>query len=423
MTKSTPIKSKLNPLQDKKILLAVCGSIAAYKSAFLVRLLVKEGAQVRVIMTKSATDFITPLTLATLSKNECYTEYTNTGKTNWNNHVDIALWADVMLVAPASANTISKMANGICDNLLMGVFLSLRCPVFIAPAMDEDMWKHPSTKNNIATLQKNGNKLIQINSGELASGLIGEGRMAEPDEIVSFLSINMPESGKTDKEQPLSSVDGKKILITAGPTYEPLDPVRFIGNHSSGKMGIELAKKALSLGADVTLIIGPTKIEIPDSLTTIRVTSAQEMYSACKKQFNRTDICIFAAAVADYTPKIVAPEKIKKSEDEFNLVLKKNVDIAFEFGKIKKDNQLSVGFALETQNEQEHAKAKIKKKNFDMIVLNSLNDKGAGFKYDTNKITIILANNKLRTFELKNKEEVAADILAEIELLLRKKTK
>lgn len=423
MTKSTPIKSKLNPLQDKKILLAVCGSIAAYKSAFLVRLLVKEGAQVRVIMTKSATDFITPLTLATLSKNECYTEYTNTGKTNWNNHVDIALWADVMLVAPASANTISKMANGICDNLLMGVFLSLRCPVFIAPAMDEDMWKHPSTKNNIATLQKNGNKLIQVNSGELASGLIGEGRMAEPDEIVSFLSINMPESGKTDKEQPLSSVDGKKILITAGPTYEPLDPVRFIGNHSSGKMGIELAKKALSLGADVTLIIGPTKIEIPDSLTTIRVTSAQEMYSACKKQFNRTDICIFAAAVADYTPKIVAPEKIKKSEDEFNLVLKKNVDIAFEFGKIKKDNQLSVGFALETQNEQEHAKAKIKKKNFDMIVLNSLNDKGAGFKYDTNKITIILANNKLRTFELKNKEEVAADILAEIELLLRKKTK
>lgn len=423
MTKSTPIKSKLNPLQDKKILLAVCGSIAAYKSAFLVRLLVKQGAEVRVIMTKSATDFISPLTLATLSKNECLTSYTNSTQTNWNNHVDLALWADLMLVAPASANTISKMANGICDNLLMGVFLSLRCPVFIAPAMDEDMWKHPSTKNNIATLQKNGNKLIQVNSGELASGLIGEGRMAEPDEIVSFLSINMPESGKTDKEQPLSLVAGKKVLITAGPTYEPLDPVRFIGNHSSGKMGIELAKKAVAMGADVTLVLGPSKLDVPDFITTIRVTTASEMYNACKKQFDQADVCIFAAAVADYTPKVVAGEKIKKSDDEFSLVLKKNVDIAYEFGKIKKNNQISVGFALETQNEQEHAKAKIKKKNFDMIVLNSLNDKGAGFKYDTNKITIIQANNKLRTFELKNKEEVAADILAEIELLLRKTKK
>jgi len=422
----------LNPLQNKKILLAVCGSIAAYKSAFLVRLLVKQGAEVRVIMTKSATDFISPLTLATLSKNECLTAYTNSTQTNWNNHVDLALWADLMLVAPASANTISKMANGICDNLLMGVFLSLRCPVFIAPAMDEDMWKHPSTKNNIATLQKNGNKLIQVNSGELASGLIGEGRMAEPEEIVSFLSMNMPESGKTDKEQPLSLVAGKKVLITAGPTYEPLDPVRFIGNHSSGKMGIELAKKAVVMGADVTLVLGPSKLDVPDFITTIRVTTASEMYNACKKQFDQTDVCIFAAAVADYTPKVVAGEKIpkvvagekiKKSDDEFSLVLKKNVDIAYEFGKIKKNNQISVGFALETQNEQEHAKAKIKKKNFDMIVLNSLNDKGAGFKYDTNKITIIQANNKLRTFELKNKEEVAADILAEIELLVRKTKK
>ena len=399
-------------LKNKKILLAVCGSIAAYKAAFLVRLLVKEGAEVRVIMTKAATEFISPLTLATLSKNECLTDYINATKTNWNNHVDLALWADLMLIAPASAGTISKMANGLCDNLLMAVYMSARCPVYLAPAMDEDMWKHASTKQNIQKLISFGNKIISVNNGELASGLIGEGRMAEPQEIVDFLN---QEPRIKNQESRLSN---KKILITAGPTYEALDPVRFIGNHSSGKMGIELAKTAHDSGADVQLIIGPTKYQIPNGIKVMHVTSANEMYLACKKHFAKTDICIFAAAVADYTPKTVAEQKIKKSDAEFSITLKKNVDIAFEFGKIKKANQLSVGFALETNDELKHAKAKIAKKNFDLIVLNSLNDKGAGFKHATNKITIVNRNNKIHKFELKSKEEVAADILNELEKLL-----
>ena len=399
-------------LKNKKILLAVCGSIAAYKAAFLVRLLVKEGAEVRVIMTKAATEFITPLTLATLSKNECVTDYINSTKTNWNNHVELALWADLMLIAPASAGTISKMANGLCDNLLMAVYMSARCPVYLAPAMDEDMWKHASTKQNIQQLISYGNKIISVNNGELASGLIGEGRMAEPQEIVDFLNQE-PRAKIQD-----SKLSKKKILITAGPTYEALDPVRFIGNHSSGKMGIELAKAAQDAGADVQLIIGPTKLQIPNGIKVTHVTSANEMYLACKKYFAKTDVCIFAAAVADYTPKTVAEQKIKKSDAEFSITLKKNVDIAFEFGKIKKSNQLSVGFALETNDELKHAKAKIAKKNFDLIVLNSLNDKGAGFKHATNKITIVNRNNKIHKFELKSKEEVAADILNELEKLL-----
>jgi phosphopantothenoylcysteine decarboxylase/phosphopantothenate--cysteine ligase len=399
-------------LKDKKILLAVCGSIAAYKAAFLVRLLVKEGAQVKVIMTKAATEFITPLTLATLSKNECQVDYINSTKTNWNNHVDLALWADMMLIAPASAGTISKIANGHCDNLLMAVYLSARCPVFIAPAMDEDMWKHPSTKNNMQKILSYGNKMIAVNNGELASGLIGEGRMAEPEQIVDFLRHNSRLTAQN------SVFVNKKILVTAGPTYEAIDPVRFIGNHSSGKMGVALAELLHDLGADVHLVLGPSKLSVKDGINLTRVFSANEMYAVCKKEFSKAAVCVFAAAVADYTPKTVSNQKIKKSEAEFSVVLKKNVDIAYEFGKIKKPNQLSVGFALETNDELKHAKAKLLKKNFDLVVLNSLNDKGAGFQFNTNKITIVNRNNKITKFELKKKEEVAEDIIKELEKLL-----
>jgi phosphopantothenoylcysteine decarboxylase/phosphopantothenate--cysteine ligase len=408
-------------LKDKKILLAVCGSIAAYKAAFLVRLLIKEGANVRVVMTNAATTFITPLTLATLSKNECVVDYTNPQKTNWNNHVELALWADLMIVAPASAGTISKMANGLCDNLLMAVYMSTRCPVFIAPAMDEDMWKHPSTKNNLKQLQSFGNAIIAVNAGELASGLFGEGRMAEPNEIVDFIAnhINNKNLKATNLLDFESKFLNKKILITAGPTYEALDPVRFIGNHSSGKMGVALAEKLHNLGADVQLILGPSKLQVSDGIKVTRVFSANEMYVACKKHFSKTDICIFAAAVADYTPKIVSDTKIKKSDAEFSITLKKNVDIAYEFGKIKKANQLSIGFALETNDELKHATGKLEKKNFDLVVLNSLNDKGAGFQFNTNKITIVNRNNKITKFELKDKEDVATDIILEIEKILK----
>ncbi len=400
-------------LKDKKILLAVCGSIAAYKAAFLVRLLVKEGAQVKVIMTKAATEFIAPLTMATLSKNECQVDYINSTKTNWNNHVDLALWADLMLIAPASAGTISKIANGLCDNLLMAVYLSARCPVYIAPAMDEDMWKHASTKSNLQKIQSFGNKVISVNAGELASGLIGEGRMAEPQQIVDFLAHD---SRLTTHDSIFSN---KKILVTAGPTYEAIDPVRFIGNHSSGKMGVALAEHLHDLGANVHLVLGPSKLTVKEGIKVTRVFSANEMYTACKKEFAKADICVFAAAVADYTPKTVSNQKIKKSDAEFSVVLKKNVDIAFEFGKIKKSNQLSVGFALETNDELKHAKAKLTKKNFDIVVLNSLNDKGAGFQFNTNKITIVNRNNKITKFELKNKDEVAEDIVKSIEGLLK----
>jgi len=410
-------------LIDKKILLAVCGSIAAYKAAFLVRLLIKEGAQVRVVMTNAATTFITPLTLATLSKNECVVDYTNPQKTNWNNHVELALWADLMIVAPASAGTISKMANGLCDNLLMAVYMSARCPIFIAPAMDEDMWKHASTKNNLKQLQSFGNNVISVNAGELASGLFGEGRMAEPEEIIKLVSSNIVGSKQYAVVSQISNLksefSNKKILITAGPTYEALDPVRFIGNHSSGKMGVALAEKLHSLGADVQLVLGPSKLNVSEGIKVTRVFSANEMYAACKKHFAKANICIFAAAVADYTPKTVSDQKIKKSDAEFSIMLKKNVDIAFEFGKIKKQNQLSVGFALETNDELKHAKGKLEKKNFDLVVLNSLNDKGAGFQFNTNKITIVNRNNKITKFELKEKGEVADDIIQEIQKLIK----
>ena len=403
-------------LKNKKIILAVCGSIAAYKAAFLVRLLVKEGAQVKVVMTQAAAEFITPLSMATLSKNECHLDYINSTKTNWNNHVELALWADIMLIAPASANTLAKMANGLCDNLLLAVYLSARCPIFIAPAMDEDMWKHPSTKNNIEKIKSFGNTIISVNNGELASGLIGEGRMAEPQEMVDFILNEQKQNGQAKTKS--SKLKGKKLLITAGPTYEAIDPVRFVGNHSSGKMGIALAQMAHELGADVQLVLGPSKLEVPNGIKVTRVFSANEMYNVCKKHFSKVDICIFAAAVADYTPKTVSNQKIKKDESEFSILLKKNVDIAYEFGKIKKSKQLSIGFALETNDELKHAKGKLAKKNFDIVVLNSLNDKGAGFQFNTNKITIVNKNNKITKFELKNKEEVANDILNEIEKLI-----
>ena len=400
-------------LKDKKIVLAVCGSIAAYKAAFLVRLLIKQGASVKVIMTKAATEFISPLTLATLSKNECNVDYINADKTNWNNHVELALWADLMLIAPLSAGTLAKLANGICDNLLMAVYLSARCPIYLAPAMDEDMWKHPSTQNNLQKVQSYSNKVITVNSGELASGLIGEGRMAEPEEIIAFIEHEIGNNAIRKK------FIGKKVLVTAGPTYEALDPVRFIGNHSSGKMGIAIATLLNNLGATVHLVLGPSKLAVPSAIKVSHVFSAQEMYAVCKKEFSTLDIAIFAAAVADYTPKSVATQKIKKSDTEFSITLKKNVDIAFEFGKVKNSKQLSIGFALETNEELKHAKEKLTKKNFDIVVLNSLNDKGDGFQFNTNKITIVNRNNKNTKFELKRKEEVAADIILEIEKLLK----
>lgn len=400
-------------LKDKKILIAVCGSIAAYKAAFLVRLLIKEGAQVKVIMTKAATEFISPLTMATLSKNECNIDYINDSKTNWNNHVALALWADMMVIAPASAGTIAKIAHGLCDNLLMAVYLSARCSIYIAPAMDEDMWKHPSTQNNIKTIKSYGNKIIPVNAGELASGLSGEGRMAEPDEIVQFLRKEIQQQHKS------SVFFEKKVLVTAGPTYEAIDPVRFIGNHSSGKMGVAIAEALHTLGANVHLVLGPSKLNVLEGIKVSRVFSADEMYAVCKKEFSKINLAIFAAAVADYTPKTVSNQKIKKDDSEFSIVLKKNVDIAYEFGKVKTAKQLSIGFALETNDELKHAKGKLTKKNFDMVVLNSLNDKGAGFQFNTNKITIVNRSNKITKFELKSKEQVAHDIVNSIEDLLK----
>lgn len=395
-------------IRGKNILVGVCGSIAAYKSAHIIRLLIKEGAVVRVIMTPGAHDFITPLTLSTLSKNECLTNFTNTTKSDWNNHVELGLWADAILISPASASTLSKMANGICDNLLIAVYLSARCPIYFAPSMDEDMWKHGSTKANISKLLSYGNNLIEVNEGELASGLFGPGRMAEPEAIVYHLKREL-----TDRK---SKLINKKIVITAGPTFEHIDPVRFIGNLSSGKMGICIAEEALKRGADVTLILGPTSLKPSNSaINTISVVSAQQMLEAFKQIENDIDIAIFSAAVADYKPENIADQKIKKKDANLQLSLIKTIDIAASFGKTKSQNQLSVGFALETEHELENASKKIISKNLDFVVLNSLNDKGAGFKFDTNKITIVDKQNKITKFELKTKEEVADDILDYLE--------
>lgn len=388
-------------LRGKKILLGVCGSIAAYKSAQLIRLFIKEGAEVRVVMTPSAFSFITPLTLATLSKNPVLTEFERS-EGQWNNHVELGLWADLMLVAPATANTLAKMANGTCDNLLLATYLSARCPVWIAPAMDLDMYAHPATQRNLHSLIQDGVNVLDAEEGELASGLEGKGRMAEPENIIDALKK------KLSLDLPLK---GKKLLITAGPTREALDPVRFISNHSTGKMGYRIAELARSLGAEVTLVSGPVSLSPPAGVKTLQVSSAAEMYEAVNASFSEHDLIVFAAAVADYTPAQVADKKIKKNSEQFDLVLSKTKDIAAEMGKRKKAGQYIVGFALETDQELANAQSKLERKNFDLIVLNSLRDPGAGFGHDTNKITILRKDTKTFSFELKDKTEVASDIL------------
>ena len=393
-------------LKDKKILIAVTGSIAAYKIASLVRLLIKAKAKVQVIMTESASEFITPLTLATLSKNPVYTSFYKTENGEWNNHVELGLWADIMLVAPASANTIAKMSSGICDSLLMATYLSAKCPVAFAPAMDLDMYQHPSTKENIAKLIAYGHEMIAPGTGELASGLMGEGRMAEPVEIVSYLE---------NKLNPINFYTNKNILVTAGPTYEAIDPVRFIGNASSGKMGYALAEAFAEKGANVTLISGPTNlIAVHSNIQTISVTAAAEMFSAVQSQFEKTQIFVMAAAVADYTPTIQSKEKIKKSSNEMNVELTKTIDILKYIGEHKSIDQISVGFALETENELSNAQSKLKSKNADLIILNSLKDEGAGFNGDQNKVTMLDKHGLVEEYELKPKNKVAADILQKI---------
>ena len=394
-------------LGGKKILLGITGGIAAYKTTFLVRLLIKAGAEVRVIMTPTAGDFVSPLTLATLSKHKVLIDFVNKEEhsVDWNNHVDLGLWADLMLIAPATAKTLSKMAGGTCDNLLLATYLSAKCPVFFAPAMDLDMYRHPSTRIIFETLQSFGNIMIPAGTGELASGLYGEGRMAEPEEIISFITSHLQEG---------SPLSGKKVLITAGPTYEAIDPVRFVGNYSSGRMGFELAKTAADLGAEVVLITGPTHLQLDRSgVNRISVVSAEEMYKAALEHFDQVDVAIGSAAVADFRPKTASDSKIKKKGKELTIEMVPNPDILQTLGAKKKDQYL-VGFALETDNELENAKSKIEKKNLDAIVLNSLKDEGAGFGGDTNKITFIDKNFNQKSFELKTKAEVAQDIWSEI---------
>ena len=394
-------------LSGKNVLLGITAGIAAYKTASLVRLFIKSGAQVKVVMTPASKDFITPLTLSTLSKHPVYSSFTNEEDDNamWNNHVDLGLWADVFVIAPATANTMSKMANGTSDNLLLATYLSAKCPVYFAPAMDLDMYKHESTRVSFEKLKSFGNIMIPATSGELASGLVGEGRMAEPEDIVSFIESDIL------NKLPLK---GKKVLITAGPTYEAIDPVRFIGNHSSGKMGFEIAKASANLGAEVILVTGPTHQNLVHSLVkVVPVTSAEEMYQEVHKYYKTIDVAILSAAVADFKPKAVALQKIKKKSDTLRLELERTKDILASLGETK-TNQFLVGFALETNNELENAKQKLKKKNLNLIVLNSLQDKGAGFKGDTNKVTFIDNKNDVTEFQLKSKAEVAEDLLNEI---------
>lgn len=400
-------------LAHKRVLLGISGGIAAYKITFLTRLLVKSGAEVRIVMTDSAGLFVSPLTLATLSKHEVITDFVRAeeGTINWNNHVELGLWAQVMVIAPATANTLSKMAIGACDNILLACYRSAKCPVFFAPAMDLDMFRHPSTVNAISVLKEFGNFEIPVESGELASGLHGEGRMAEPETIVQYLEsyfqAGLPWSGK-------------QILITAGPTYEPIDPVRFVGNHSSGKMGFELARAAADRGAEVVLVSGPTHETLSHpAVKIIRVTTAREMLEACLENFENIDVFIGAAAVADYRPKEIADQKIKKDRAEISLQLEKNPDI-IKLLAIKKSKQFIVGFALETERETEYALEKLKNKGLDAIVLNSLREAGAGFGSNTNKITFMDKNSDIKSFELKTKAEVALDILDEIHFRLPK---
>lgn len=384
-------------------MLGVSGSIAAYKSALLVRLLIKEGAEVQVIMTESAHQFITALTLGTLSKRPVYTSFTQSENGTWNNHVDLGLWADLMIIAPASARTLSKCATGNCDDLLTAVYLSARCPVFFAPAMDVDMYRHPSTQNNLKNLLSFGNKIIEAEFGELASGLIGEGRLAEPEKIVSQITRHFAAN---------SVARNKRVLITAGPTAEPIDPVRYISNRSSGKMGYALAKAFAQAGAEVTLVSGPTSLSTPDgNIKRFNVETAKQMFDVTKEHFSASDLVIFSAAVADYTPALVADQKIKKQGNEMKLELVKTDDIAGTLGQQKKEGQLLVGFALETERELDYALDKLRRKNLDYIILNSLNDAGSGFAHDTNKITVIDKQENVNRYSLKSKHEVAHDIL------------
>lgn len=387
-------------LSGKKILLGITGSIAAYKAAMLVRLLVKAGAEVKVVMTPAATSFITPLTLSTLSKNDVLSELSL--NSSWANHVMLGRWADVMLIAPLSCNTLGKMANGICDNLLMAVYLSATCPVVTAPAMDEDMWLHPSTKENISKISLFGNYLVPVGHGELASGLTGPGRMAEPEQILEWLDDFFFKAGQ---------LTGKKVLVTAGPTYEAIDPVRFIGNHSSGKMGIALADEFHRRGAEVTLVAGPVFQPLTGNYAIEKVVSAAEMYESCMRIFPQTDIAVMSAAVADYTVAEPAAEKIKKDSGTLNIVLQKTTDILKTLGAMKKPGQFLAGFALETNDEKANALKKLQAKNADMIVLNSLNDPGAGFGHNTNKISIFDKTGNEYHFDTKPKRAIAADIV------------
>lgn len=394
-------------LKGRNILIGITGSIAAYKAILLVRLFVKAGAEVRIVMTPAARDFVSQLTLATLSKNNVLVDLSD--EDTWANHVMLGRWADVMIIAPASCNTLAKMATGVCDNLLQAVYLSATCPVVVSPAMDEDMWMHPTTRKNIETLEENGNDILSVGYGELASGLFGEGRMAEPELIFHFVK------SKFFRQQ---SLKGKKALVTAGPTYEQIDPVRFIGNHSSGKMGIAVAEALFDEGADVHVVLGPVlHSQINSNISVTHVTSAREMFDACSEKFEDCDIAVMAAAVADYTPKEVAPQKIKKTGSTMTLELVKTPDILKSLGERKMQHQFLVGFALETNNEKENALAKLASKNADMIVLNSLQDADAGFGKDTNKVTIFDKHQQCYTFEPKSKTLVAKDI---VELIIQK---
>ena len=393
-------------LKGKHIILGVTGSIAAYKAATLTRLLVKEGASVKVVMTPLAKEFITPLTMATLSKSPIMVDFYNPENGDWNSHVDLGLWADLYLIAPASANTIGKMAGGIADNLLLTTYLSAKCPVMVAPAMDLDMYKHPATQRNLKVLQSFGNIIIEPESGELASGLIGKGRMEEPERIVAFIA---------DYFARQEDFKGKKVVVTAGPTYEKIDPVRFIGNYSSGKMGLAIAEEFAGRGAEVVLVCGPVNLKTSHpAIRRVDVESAVQMYEVTSKEFVNSDVAVLGAAVADFTPKEKADHKIKRGKDDLLLELLPTKDIAAELGRIKTASQLLVGFALETNDEEVNALSKMQRKNLDMIVLNSLNDKGAGFSVDTNKVTILDKAGNKTVYELKTKVEVAKDIVDQI---------
>ncbi|MGI6218853.1 MAG: bifunctional phosphopantothenoylcysteine decarboxylase/phosphopantothenate--cysteine ligase CoaBC [Bacteroidaceae bacterium] len=397
------------PLTGKKIILGITGSIAAYKAAVLARLLIKKGAEVQVVITPAGKEFITPLTLATLTRKPVISDFFSQRDGTWNSHVDLGLWADLMLIAPATASTIGKMAHGIADNMLVTTYLSAKCPVFIAPAMDLDMYAHPATQRNLAILRNYGNHIIEPSEGELASQLVGKGRMEEPEKIVEEVSRFFIRSER--EEQDVPSLVDKKVLITAGPTYERIDPVRFVGNYSSGKMGFALAEECAERGAEVLLVAGPVQLNtVHSSIRRIDVESASDMYQVAVEQFPECDVAILAAAVADFTPDFVANEKIKREDDDLVLQLRPTQDIAMALGALKTNCQTLVGFALETENEAEHARAKLQRKNFDFIVLNSLRDKGAGFRGDTNKITI-LTEDESYPYPLKSKEEVAMDII------------